>query len=125
MTVEFGDIEEDDVFAAEGEPAPEQVAIRLHEEQEDLQSLVNKTLVPWQSLSDEDQQVAYDIAAALVQRIAEDRDAGSLAFWLHELRESIDDRVPPWDMLTDDEKAVARVLLVLILTWLARQGAIR
>lgn len=125
MTIEFGDIEEDDVFAAEGEPDPEQVAIRLHQEQEDLKALTNRTLVPWHDLSDEDRQVAYDIAAALVQRIAEDRNSGSLAFWLHELRESIDSRVPPWNQLSEPEKAVAHVLLVLILTWLYREGSVR
>jgi hypothetical protein len=125
MTIEFGDIEEDDVFADEGEPAPEQVAIRLHESREDLQLLVNDRLKAWQELSEEEQQLAFDIGVALVQRIAEERDAGRLARWLHELRESIDSRVPPWSELDEDEHAVAQALLVLILTWLSREGSIR
>lgn len=125
MTIEFGDIEEDDVFTDEGEPAPEQVAIRLHELREDLQELANDRLKAWQELSSEEQTLAFDIGVALVQRIAEDRDAGSLALWLHELRESIDSRVPPWSELDADEQAVAQALLILVLTWLSREGAVR
>ena len=123
--VEFGDIEEDDVFSEGGEIAPEQVSHRLHELREELQELANDALKSWQELSDEEQQVAYDIGVAIVEQIVDDPDAQHIARWTHELRESIDQRVPPWNSLDDDEREVAQALIILILDWLTREGTVQ
>lgn len=131
MSDEFGDFEIDDEFSDDGEPAPEQVAVRLHELRMLLEELADRVSTRWEDLSPDEQTVGYDIATAMVPVILEDdADIPYLAVWLHELRESLDyleDTViiPPWHLLTDEERVVAHDLVYMLMEWLVRQGAVR
>jgi hypothetical protein len=62
--IEFGDIEPDDVYSAEGELDPVQVARRLHEIRE---FIGGGTLPRWRDLPDEDRLFAIVLMVELIR----------------------------------------------------------
>lgn len=125
MSDEFGDFDQDDQFAADGEPAPQQVAFRLHELRMLLEELAGYGSVRWEDLTPEEQDIGYDLCVFLVPVILEDPNVDSMTYALHELREVLDDLVPPWHLLTEEEKVVAQSLMIWTLEWLVKEGAVR
>jgi hypothetical protein len=52
-------------------------------------------------------------------------DAEQVAIRYHKYRKDTDASLPKWENLTDDDKARAISIMVRLVIWLRRQGAIR
>jgi hypothetical protein len=125
--VTFGDVDADDVFAAEAPPAPEQVAYRLHALRRELDVLTGRDPGRWEDLTAAEQSLALSIGVVIVEWLAthDPDDPTAAARSLHEVRRYLTHGVlAPWDDLTADERALAVDVMTLVFAWLRRQGAI-
>jgi len=55
----------------------------------------------------------------------EPADPEQVAMKFHRLRRAISSDLADWDDLSDDDRKVAIALIVLLIVWLRRQGAMR
>jgi hypothetical protein len=62
----FGDIEEADVYSAEGQADPASIARRLHETRQELEALRGRSLPDFDILSEEEREVAIKIMIIIV-----------------------------------------------------------
>ena len=120
MSDVFGDIELADVWDADPDIDPLQVAIRLHE----LRVLVDilaghDDLAPWHELSEPLRERLEVSAVIIVDLVAEREpdDPSVLARRVHEERS-----LQAWDDLAPDEQQIAIDLMDLIVAWLEEQG---
>lgn len=122
----FGDLEPDDVFDLEP-PAPEQVAYRLHSLRLEVDALAGAAELPtWDDLTAPEQALGLAIGTALVDwLVTHNPDAEQAARSLHNVRRFIaSSRLPAWEDLEPDDRALGVALMTLIIGWLQRQGAL-
>jgi hypothetical protein len=122
----FGDFDLDDALDHEP-PAPEQVAYRLHSLRLEVDALAGAAELPtWDDLTPAEQSLGLSIGAALVDwLVTHAPDATDAARSLHNVRRFIaSSRLPPWDELEPDDRALGVALMALIIGWLQRQGAL-
>jgi hypothetical protein len=124
--VEFGDIEPDDVYAADSEPDPEQVARRLHELRAYLDDLTGgDRLARFEELTPDERTLADAVGAVIVSWLLEHEpdDPEGLARALHNVRRYWSgDVLPTWDDLPADERDVAVDVMAHIIAWLQAEG---
>ena len=124
--VAFGDIEPDDVFAADSVPDPEQVARRLHELRAYLDDLTGgDRLARFDDLTPDERSLADAVGGVIVSWIVEHDpdDPDALARALHNVRRYWSgDTLPPWDDLPDDHREVAVDVMAHVVAWLQAEG---
>lgn len=119
---EFGDLVPEDVFAAEGDPDPEQVARRLHEMRSAMRVLAGGLpLPPWHLYDRAALETAAIATAVESLTLANAPDFGRA---LHEARRSID-HLPAWDDLTAEERELTVAIGVALVVWLLDEGTLR
>ena len=123
----FGDYTADDAYDREP-PAPEQVTYRLHALRLEVDALAGAADLPtWDDLTAAEKELALALGATIVAYVVgtDPDDAETLARTLHNARRYVaSSRLPAWDDLAPDDRAVGVALMALILGWLARQGAL-
>jgi hypothetical protein len=124
----FGDIEPADAYSAGVGPAVEQVAMRLHELREYLDSVAGEHgLLRWDELTPAEQQLALAIGDVIVTHLAghEPDAAEDSARNLHNVRRYwASSRLPAWEDLPPDDRQVGIDLMSAIINWLAREGTL-
>lgn len=124
---DFGDFDDDDAYDVE--PAdPEQVAAKLHGLRVALDQLAGEQDLPrWVDLLPVERALAIGIAVAIVNwlTVNEPDSPEDAARHLHNVRRFLPtSTLPPWDELSEDERAVGIGLMAVLIAWLERQGAI-
>jgi hypothetical protein len=124
---DFGDWEPDDAYDREP-PDDEQVTYKLHELRIALDQLAGEQgLARWDDLDEDSQAMALGIGRMIVRYIVErePEDPDELARTLHNARRFVaTSRLPEWEQLDADDRAVGVALMSTILDWLRRQGAL-
>jgi hypothetical protein len=122
---DFADAEVDDMFDAEGEADPEQVARRLHEIRAEWAAFASETLDDYDDLSDDEAAVAAAIAGALIDRLAAlGTAADTLAEATHEAKAFMDGS-PEWTSLDNETRQAATALVDEVIGWLTAEGTLR
>lgn len=124
----FGDIEPADAWCAEGEPAPEQVAYRLHELRRVIDQLAGQDPGAFDELKPAAQELALAIGQVVVDWLrSTDPDlAADTARQLHAVRRYWSgNTLPAWEALPEDHREVAVGLISDLLDWLAREGSLQ
>jgi hypothetical protein len=110
------------------EPAPEQVAYRLHELREYLDSVAGShDLLRWDELTPTEQSLGIAIGEAIVAHLIEHEPdaAEDTARHLHNVRRYwASSRLPPWEELPPDDRQVGIDLMAAVLNWLAHEGTL-
>lgn len=124
---DFGDFDVEDAF--DREPAdPEQVSFRLHRLRNELDLLAGASDLPtFDELEPDAQTMALAIGDAIVGWIAthDPDDPEDVARYLHEARRYVaSSRLPRWEELAPDDRRVGIEIMALLISWLARQGAL-
>lgn len=125
--VEFGDIEPDDVWCADGDPDPEQVAYRLHELRRYIDQLACQDPGAFDDLDPDEQTLAVAIGVVIVDWLVNtDPDHPELtARQLHNVRRYWSgNAMPTWDELPDDHRDLAVDLMRQIIDWLRAEGTL-
>lgn len=124
----FGDDEPDDAYAVGAQPAPEQVAYRLHELRQYLEELAGTHDVPtWAELTPEEQDLGVAIGEVIVNWLVEtDPDEPEPAARnLHNVRRYwASTRLPPWEDVPADDRQVGIDLMANLIGWLKREGSL-
>jgi hypothetical protein len=123
----FGDWDPDDSLDHEP-PAPEQVAYRIHRLRSEIDALAGAAGLPtFDELEAPSQELALALGDTIVRYLVDhDPDDPELvARHLHEARRYVaSSRLPPWEDLPPDDRAIGVDLMGLLIGWLRRQGAI-
>lgn len=123
----FGDWDAEDAFDTEP-PDDEQVTYKLHDLRLALDQLAGShELLTWDELTENEQAMALGIGRMIVDYIVrhEPEIPEQLARTLHNARRFVaTSRLPEWEQLDDDDRAIGTALMSAILDWLERQGAL-
>lgn len=123
----FGDIEPDDVVTAGGEPAPEQVAYRLHELRRCVDQLAGQDPGAFDVLEPEEQTLALAIGGVIVDwlRTTDPDQPQDTARQLHNVRRYWSGgAMPAWEDLPPDHRAMAVDLMTELFDWLRAEGSL-
>ena len=127
MSDVFDDFEDDDAWDDEADlPDPEQVAIRLHEEQVRLLIFLDREERPWwDGLSDEEREIALAIGEGIVERLTNMADSiERVARWIQDYRHDLDSQVSAFDDLEGGERKLLFDLLFLVQAQLIKEGSL-
>lgn len=125
MSIEFGDIDVDDVWDSDPTIAPEQVTYRLHELRVAIDELAGRPADAWDELTDPEQQLALALGNVIVDWIGThlSNDPATLAEQLHNVRAWLArGLIPAWADLDDDDRQLAVDIMTMIVDWLEREG---
>lgn len=120
----YGDHSIDDAFCAEGTPAPEQVARKLHWLMDQFAQLVGNKLVPFDDQTSDQLSMAYAVSDELVDHLEGiGTDPVALATQIHETRREFLD-LKPWEELPGPERTLGVVITIRVLLWMQKEGSL-
>lgn len=123
---DFGDWDDDDALDHEP-PDHEQVTYKLHDLRVALDEFAGANGVKWDDLTPGEQSLALALGQAVVDYVvtANPDLPEDAAKSLHNVRRYLSgNTLPAWDDMPQDDRDVGTAIMVILLAWLQRQGAI-